>query len=173
MLKSDLHEVELPFGKTIFQFKNQGVSSDSKLLFDEIKQENLSNAFCLELGCGNGIISLMLAHYHPDWQIIAIDIQLKLIQLAKKNNAEIISADSMQVYRHMDIGTAKPSKEEMQEVCHHLINIVDPDTPFSVADYLEHFKNIQTKLELTLSKRNELKKLDMSSNLRFQIDLFF
>jgi len=86
MLKSDLHEVELPFGKTIFQFKNQGVSSDSKLLFDEIKQENLSNAFCLELGCGNGIISLMLAHYHPDWQIIAIDIQLKLIQLAKKNN---------------------------------------------------------------------------------------
>ncbi len=86
MNNSNLQEVELPFGKTILQFKNQGVSSDSKLLFDEVVQEQFSDAICLELGCGNGVISLMLAHYHPDWKITAIDIQPELIQLAKKNN---------------------------------------------------------------------------------------
>jgi len=55
--------------------------------------------------------------------------------LARALAGEIVSADSMQVYRGMDIGTAKPSAEERARVTHHLIDIIDPDTPFSVADY--------------------------------------
>ena len=57
------------------------------------------------------------------------------IELAKEINGEIISADSMQVYRHMNIGTAKPTDEEMSEVKHHMIDIVNPDEEFSVAAY--------------------------------------
>lgn len=53
------------------------------------------------------------------------------ILLAKALDTEIISADSMQVYRHMDIGTAKPSAEELKEVKHHLVNILFPDESFS------------------------------------------
>jgi tRNA dimethylallyltransferase len=52
------------------------------------------------------------------------------VQLAKQFNFEIISVDSMQVYRYMDIGTAKVTKEEMQGVPHHLIDVVCPDDPF-------------------------------------------
>jgi tRNA dimethylallyltransferase len=59
------------------------------------------------------------------------------IELAKKLNGEIISADSMQIYRHMDIGTAKPSLEEMQNIPHHLIDIVNPDAEFNVSKYKE------------------------------------
>ena len=58
------------------------------------------------------------------------------IELAKHIGGEIISADSMQIYKGMDIATAKPTAEEMCEVPHHLISIIDPDTEFSVADYL-------------------------------------
>ena len=49
--------------------------------------------------------------------------------------SEIISADSRQVYRRMDIGTAKPSKDEMSLIPHHLIDIINPDESFSLADY--------------------------------------
>ncbi len=59
------------------------------------------------------------------------------ILLAKALNTEIISADSMQIYRHMDIGTAKPSKEEMSEVKHHMIDIVEPSATFSAGKYIE------------------------------------
>jgi tRNA dimethylallyltransferase len=69
------------------------------------------------------------------------------IRYAEEQAAEIISADSMQVYRHMDIGTAKPSPAELQRVPHHLVNIIDPDTPFSVADYVERFKEVKLLLE--------------------------
>ena len=48
------------------------------------------------------------------------------IKLARTLNGEIISADSMQVYRHMDIGSAKIKKEEMEEIPHHLIDILEP-----------------------------------------------
>ncbi|GAH61215.1 unnamed protein product, partial [marine sediment metagenome] len=51
--------------------------------------------------------------------------------------SEIVSADSRQVYRHMDIGTAKPGREELSLVPHHLINIVNPDEDFSLAQYQE------------------------------------
>lgn len=59
------------------------------------------------------------------------------IELAKKYNGEIISGDSMQVYRGMDIGTAKISKEEMDGVRHHLIDIKDPNETFNVAQFQE------------------------------------
>ncbi|MBE9503906.1 MAG: tRNA (adenosine(37)-N6)-dimethylallyltransferase MiaA [Proteobacteria bacterium] len=59
------------------------------------------------------------------------------VELALKLNAEIIGADSMQVYRYMDIGTAKPTVEERQGVLHHMIDIVNPDEEFSVSDYRE------------------------------------
>ncbi len=57
------------------------------------------------------------------------------IKLAKKLNAEIISGDSMQIYRGMDIGTAKITEEEMDGVVHHLIDIKNPDESFSVAEF--------------------------------------
>ncbi|QGG46822.1 tRNA (adenosine(37)-N6)-dimethylallyltransferase MiaA [Heliorestis convoluta] len=57
------------------------------------------------------------------------------IELAKRLDGEIISGDSMQVYRGMDIGTAKVSQEERQGIPHHLIDIIDPDQPYSVADF--------------------------------------
>ena len=58
------------------------------------------------------------------------------VELAKRIGGEIVSCDSMQVYRGMDVGTAKPSPAEMDGVPHHLISIADPASPFSVADYV-------------------------------------
>jgi tRNA dimethylallyltransferase len=57
------------------------------------------------------------------------------IALAKPIGAQIVSADAMQVYRHMNIGTAKPSQEELAEVTHHMIDVVDPDEPFTAARF--------------------------------------
>lgn len=57
------------------------------------------------------------------------------IRLAKRLNAEIISADSMQIYKHMDIGSAKVTNEEMDGVKHHMIDEVDPDFAFSVSEF--------------------------------------
>ncbi len=57
------------------------------------------------------------------------------IDIAKKYNGEIVSADSMQIYKYMDIGTAKPTPEEQNEAPHHLIDFLEPDEEFSVADY--------------------------------------
>ncbi len=57
------------------------------------------------------------------------------IALAEKFGGEIVSADSRQVYRGMNIGTAKPTQEEMRAVPHHLIDIKDPDEPYTVAEY--------------------------------------
>lgn len=59
------------------------------------------------------------------------------LTLAQELQAEIISADSMQVYRGMNIGTAKPSKFEQELVPHHLIDVVDPEQKFTVAEYVE------------------------------------
>lgn len=59
------------------------------------------------------------------------------IELAKRLNGEIISCDSMQIYRGMDIGTAKPTKEELAQVPHHLIDILPPDAPYSCSDYVK------------------------------------
>ena len=57
------------------------------------------------------------------------------IELAKAVNGEIISADSMQVYRHMDIGSAKITPEEMENIPHHLIDVLDPDEDFNVVTF--------------------------------------
>ena len=57
------------------------------------------------------------------------------IQLAKAVDAEIVSADSMQIYKYMDIGSAKVTEEEMQGVKHCLVDEIEPDMPFSVSEY--------------------------------------
>ncbi len=57
------------------------------------------------------------------------------VELAKAFDGEVVSADSMQLYEGMDIATAKPTLEEMQGIPHHLIGILKPQQPFSVADY--------------------------------------
>ena len=62
------------------------------------------------------------------------------IALAKKINGAIISADSMQVYRHMDIGSAKIKPEEMQGIPHYLIDILMPDEEFHVVKFQEYAK---------------------------------
>ena len=59
------------------------------------------------------------------------------VALAKQLHTEIISADSMQIYRGMDIGTAKPTVAEKQGIPHHLLDICEPNEPFSVARYVE------------------------------------
>ena len=59
------------------------------------------------------------------------------IRLAEKLGGEIISADSMQVYRRMDIGTAKIRKEEMNGIPHHLIDVLEPTEPFNVSVFKE------------------------------------
>ena len=59
------------------------------------------------------------------------------VQLALNLNGEVVSADSMQLYRHMDIGTAKPRPEETLGITHHMIDIVSPRTDYSVARYVE------------------------------------
>lgn len=68
------------------------------------------------------------------------------VRLAKELGTEIISADSRQFYKFMDIGTAKPSKEEQKEVKHHLIDVVLPDARFSVADYKREAEKIIMEL---------------------------
>ncbi len=57
------------------------------------------------------------------------------IELAKKINGEIVSCDSMQIYKDMNIGTAKPTFEEMQGIKHYLIDFISPDKRYSVAEY--------------------------------------
>jgi tRNA dimethylallyltransferase len=57
------------------------------------------------------------------------------MELAGVWPVEVVSADSRQVYRHMDIGTAKPSEDEQQRVRHHLVDVVNPDEPFTLAQY--------------------------------------
>lgn len=58
------------------------------------------------------------------------------LELARRTGGEIVSCDSMQVYRGMDIATAKPTPEERAEIPHHLIDVSEPETPYSVAAYL-------------------------------------
>jgi tRNA dimethylallyltransferase len=58
------------------------------------------------------------------------------IELALRFSGEVISADSMQIYHGLNIGTAKPTLEEMQRVPHHLVGFLDPSKPFSVAEYV-------------------------------------
>ena len=62
------------------------------------------------------------------------------IRLAKKINGEIVSADSMQIYKEMNIGTAKPDEDERQGIKHYMLDIINPDERYSVADYKRQAK---------------------------------
>ena len=73
------------------------------------------------------------------------------IELAKKIDGEIISSDSMQIYTDMNIGTAKPTIEEMQGIKHYMLDFVKPDERYSVAD----FKNMCYDKISEISKRNK------------------
>lgn len=59
------------------------------------------------------------------------------VELAKKYDGEVISADSMQIYKGLDIASAKPTVQEMQDIPHHLIDFLDRDVSFSVSDYVK------------------------------------
>ena len=59
------------------------------------------------------------------------------VELALRHHGEVVSADSMQIYRRMDIGTAKPTREEMRGVPHHMLDVADPEEDFSVARYVD------------------------------------
>ena len=83
-----LEPVELPFGKVIYQKKGLGVSSDSQALYQAVSKAKADFANALELGSGNGIVSLMLAASRTKWQILGIDIQPELVELSQQN-AEI------------------------------------------------------------------------------------
>ncbi len=76
------------------------------------------------------------------------------LRLAQDFNGEIVGADSRQVYRYMDIGTAKPSRQELSLIPHHLINIVNPDEDFSLAQYQQlayrAIEDIQQRHKLAL-----------------------
>jgi len=76
------------------------------------------------------------------------------LEVARKYDGEIICADSRTVYRGMDLGTAKPTPEEQRLVPHHLLDVVNPDQPFSVADFqrlaAEAMRDIQARGRLPL-----------------------
>lgn len=64
------------------------------------------------------------------------------IAIAKRFSGEVISADSMQIYKYMDIGTAKPDEAEREGIVHHMMDVVYPDEPFSVFDYAAQARQI-------------------------------
>ena len=68
------------------------------------------------------------------------------ISLAKALGTEIISGDSMLVYKGFDIGSAKPTTEEMSGIRHHMIDILPPDASFNLMDFLQQAKAIITRL---------------------------
>ena len=74
------------------------------------------------------------------------------IEIAKSLDGEIVSADSMQIYKYMDIGTAKPSINERQNIPHHMIDIIEPEQEFSVAEYQKMAVDIISDIH----KRNKL-----------------
>src|SRR5690606_5953251 len=90
------------------------------------------------------------------------------IELAKKLNAEIISGDSMQIYKGMDIGTAKITSEEMEGIPHHLIDIKEPHESFSVAE----FQEVVRKLITEIHKRGKLPMIVGGTRLYIQSVIF-
>lgn len=90
------------------------------------------------------------------------------IDIAKRFNGEIISGDSMQVFKGMDIGTAKIKEEEMQGIVHHMIDIKNPNEAFSVADF-QHY--VQKYID-TISLQEKLPIIAGGSGLYIQAALF-
>ncbi|MFH1652150.1 MAG: tRNA (adenosine(37)-N6)-dimethylallyltransferase MiaA [Chloroflexota bacterium] len=83
------------------------------------------------------------------------------IYLARRFHGEIVNADSRLVYRYLDIGTAKPSPEELAEVPHHLVNIIDPDEDFNLARY----QQLATAAIVAIQQKNRLPLLAGGSGL--------
>jgi tRNA dimethylallyltransferase len=90
------------------------------------------------------------------------------LELAERFNGEVICADSRTVYHGMDIGTAKPSPEEQAWIPHHLLDVVDPDEPFTVAD----FKRLATRAIDDISRRGKLPILVGGTGLYIDAVLF-
>lgn len=81
----------------------------------------------------------------PVWAVVGATASGKTalgVLLALHYNGEVVSADSMQIYKGLDIATAKPTQEEMQGIPHHLISTLSPETPCSVADYVEYARAV-------------------------------
>lgn len=74
------------------------------------------------------------------------------VKIAKHFNGEVVSADSMQIYKGMDIATAKPTKEEMEGVPHHLMDFLEPEKSFSLAEYV----SLATEVIADIHKRGKL-----------------
>ena len=72
------------------------------------------------------------------------------ISLAKHYGIDIISGDSVAIYKRLDIGSAKPTKEEMDGVCHHLIDIKDPKESYSACDFQREARKILDQNDFTL-----------------------
>lgn len=87
------------------------------------------------------------------------------VELAKRLDTEIISADSRQIYKEFDIATAKPSQEEMQGIKHHLMDFVEPTKDFTVAD----FKDQATEVMETLFEQNKIPIVVGGTGLYFRI----
>lgn len=90
------------------------------------------------------------------------------VEIAKKFSGEVISGDSMQIYRSMDIGTAKVSDEEMDGVVHHMIDVKDPDEDFSVAE----FQSTVQRLIKEVHARGKLPVLVGGTGLYIQATLY-
>lgn len=90
------------------------------------------------------------------------------IEIAKKVNGEIICADSRTVYKKLDIGTAKPSAQEQAGVKHHLLDVVEPDESFTVAD----FKRLADESIADISKRGKVPLLVGGSGLYIDAVLY-
>ncbi|HEX7128394.1 MAG TPA: tRNA (adenosine(37)-N6)-dimethylallyltransferase MiaA [Thermodesulfobacteriota bacterium] len=70
------------------------------------------------------------------------------VELAERFGLPVLGADSLQVYRYLDIGSAKPTVEERRRAAHHLIDLVDPDEPFTAADYAAHGRRVIEALRI-------------------------
>ncbi|MBY7143589.1 tRNA (adenosine(37)-N6)-dimethylallyltransferase MiaA [Virgibacillus sp. NKC19-3] len=90
------------------------------------------------------------------------------IEIAKRFNGEVISGDSMQVYRGLDIGTAKITEDEMEGIPHYMIDIKDPDEDFSAADFQYY---VQTYID-EISSRNKVPVIAGGSGLYIQAALY-
>ncbi len=84
------------------------------------------------------------------------------MKLAKFLNTEIISADSRQIYRYMDIGTSKPTIKDREEVSHHLIDIIDPDTEYSAGRFVS---DATVAIKTVHDKENQLRSKDQNSRI--------
>ena len=91
------------------------------------------------------------------------------VNLALEFGGEIISADSLQVYRYLDIGTAKPSQEQRKIVNHHMIDIVDPDEEFTAAIYTRQARLVIDNLNHWQTELKEFSNIiDKKNFTRFQ-----